>query len=118
MKTILENGARPVLALGWPSILEATRLVDWARSFSSLTIRKRQIGRSQKALTRIAGCARSYALLELRGWKNVPQNLFIRYATAGAPRQLTPWTPASYLLRARLCSLPLPLIYASIQLQK
>ena len=71
MKTILENGARPVAALGRLSAKRAARSVDWARSFFSLTIRKSHNGLRQRALTRIAGCARSYELLRTRGWKNV-----------------------------------------------
>jgi hypothetical protein len=43
---ILENGARPVLALGRLSAKQAVRSVDWARSFSSLTIRKSHNGLS------------------------------------------------------------------------
>jgi len=57
MKTILENGARPA-SVPW-KCQKHIRLVDWARSFSSLTMRKRQIGRGPKDLTRIGGCSRS-----------------------------------------------------------
>src|SRR5687768_11743850 len=44
MKTILENGARPVDIPEQPSFRGAVRWVDWARSFSSLTIRKSHNG--------------------------------------------------------------------------
>src|SRR5271169_250634 len=44
MKTILENGARPVSALGRLSARRVVRSVDWARSFSSLTKRKSHNG--------------------------------------------------------------------------
>lgn len=40
MHVILGNGARPVGALGQFSFGSLGRSVDWARSFSSLTLRK------------------------------------------------------------------------------
>src|SRR5512138_1466467 len=44
MKMNLENGARPVDVPGLLLATKALRLVDWARSFSSLTIRKSHNG--------------------------------------------------------------------------
>ena len=70
---ILESGARPVVVPGHRSLGRDDRSVDWARSFSSLTERKSHNGLRLRALTRIAGCARSHELLRTRGWKNVHQ---------------------------------------------
>ena len=93
MKLILENGARPVLSLGGMALSQPARSVDWARSFSSLTPRKCHGGRSPSAPTRIAGCARSFDLLETRGWKNVLPKIGSSTPTIGAPPATHPLHP-------------------------
>src|SRR5262245_5529792 len=72
MKRLLENGARPVFV---PGEQELNRLVDWARSFSSLITRIRLYWASLPAQTRIAGCASGYSWLTPAGKTFCPQAL-------------------------------------------
>jgi hypothetical protein len=114
MKTILENGARPVASLGQLSARSAVRSVDWARSFSSLTIRK-----SHNGLRPMCSDPDSRLCQELtgssiaRGWKNVHPKAIPGDPPMGSPRQFTPGAPASKILRARLSSLPYPQLCVS-----
>lgn len=74
MKTILENGARPGAVPRRASERKPTCLVDWARSFSSLTIRKCHNGLRLKCSdpdSRL--CQERASSLIARGWKNVYQ---------------------------------------------
>lgn len=107
VKTILENGARPARSLGCSNI----RLVDWARSFSSLTnTEKSNWALSHREVTRIAGCARSgFATLATRGWKNVYQENKKQFRqTLMGPLNTSPLYPGELLLRARLGSVLYP----------
>lgn len=115
MHVILGNGARPVGALGQFSFRRLDRLVDWARSFSSLTLRKCHNGlRRKRSDPDSRLCQESANSLIARGWKNVHSKAQVQTTLwDGAPRQLTPSTPASYILRARLRSLPYPQSHAT-----
>src|ERR1700682_3626453 len=100
MKTILENGARPVAVPGRPSARRAGRLVDWARSFSSLTIRKCHNGlRPMRSDPDSRLCQELAGSSIARGWKNVhPKNGILQ---RGSLRQNIPATEPAKLFRAR-----------------
>ena len=109
MKTILENGARPVIAPGRLSARRVARLVDWARSFSSLTIRKCHNGlRPMCSDPHSRLCQEPDSSSIARGWKSVHPETKPGGPSTGSPRQFTPSTPASKTLRARLSSSPYP----------
>jgi len=72
MHVILGNGARPVGALGRFSSGKLDRKVDWARSFSSLTLRKCHNGlRLKRSDPDSRLCQELTNSLIARGWKNV-----------------------------------------------
>jgi hypothetical protein len=110
MKTNLENGARPVTALGQLDQSRAGRLVDWARSFSSLTTRKSHNGLRYKCsdpdsrlcqeLMRFLDCTRLEKRLSTHQ-KQTNQKSIERGRSATHPLH-----PGEQDLRARLSSLP------------
>jgi len=107
MNDDLENGARPVVALGQGSQAcpfgRLGALVFWPDA------RKSQSGRILRGPTRIAGCGRTITSPGEHVAGKTLTNKDQNFALAdGAPRQLTPFTPASCFLRARLGSLPYP----------